>query len=237
VDATVETNLAERYDIQGYPELIFFINGEPIEYTGQRSELEIIVWIDKKIGPILKKVQTVEELENVINSNEVVVVLFSDLKDSKAVTVFKKVTSGFKEVVFALALSDTLRAHFKVETVNNVVLFKKFDEGRNDCNCEVNEDNLKNFVERNRFPNVMVFNDKSDEKIFGEGITTFFLFLGKEQEDSKGAKDALVIASEKLKGKIAMCISYFSHDLGQKLAEYIGLTEQEVPTVKFLVFS
>jgi len=233
VDTTVETNLAERYDIQGYPTLKFFIDGEPIEYTGLRSEFEIIVWIDKKTGPILKEVQIVEELENVINGNEVVVVLFSDLKDSEAVTVFKRVAYRFEEVVFVLAQSETLRAHYKVETVNNVVLFKKFDEGRNDCNCEINEDSLKNFVEINQFPTVMVYNEKSAKRIFGEGITTFFLFLGKEQEDSKGAKDALVVASEKLKGKIAMCISYFSNDLGQGLAEYFGLTEQEVPKVKF----
>ena len=233
IDATAEAKLAERYEIQGYPSIKFFINGEPIDYNGQRSELEIIVWIDKKTGPILKEVQSVEELEKVTTINEVVVVLFSDNGDSEAVTVFKKVAYSFEDVVFVLVLSDSLRAHYKVETVNSVVMFKKFDEGRNDCNCEVNEDNLKNFVERNQFPVVMVFSDKTAEKIFGEGITTFFLFLGKEQERSKGAKEALQVASENLKGKIAMCISYFSDDLGQKLAEYIGLTEEEAPTVKF----
>jgi len=231
VDATAEAKLAERFEVQGYPTLKFFINGEPIEYTGGRTDLEILLWIDKKTGPVLKDVASVEDLEKLTASNDVVVVLFADSTESEAAGVFKTVAYGFEDVLFALSVSDAMRAYYSVETVNSVVLFKKFDEKRNDCHCEVNEDNVRNFVERNQYPVVMNFDDKSAEKIFGEGLTTLFLFLGKDAENGKKARVALYEVAEKLKGKILMCISFFSDELGQRLAEYIGLSDEETPVV------
>lgn len=235
VDATAEGKLAERFEIQGYPTIKFFINGEPIDYTGGRTDLEMMIWIDKKTGPILKDVSSVEDLEKLTSSNDVVVVLFGDSADSEATSVFKKVAYAFEDVLFALSVNDAVRSHYAVEGVNSVVLFKKFDEKRNDCNCEVNEDNVRNFVERNQFPTVMTFNDKSAEKIFGEGITTLFLFLGKDVEGGKTARVALDGISEKLKGKILMCVSHFEEELGQRLAEYIGLSDEDTPCVRILL--
>ena len=38
VDATVEKELAEKFQIQGFPTLKMFINGEPVDYNGERTE-------------------------------------------------------------------------------------------------------------------------------------------------------------------------------------------------------
>jgi len=42
VDATIEKELAERFDIEGFPTLKFFTSQNPIEYTGGRTEPEIV---------------------------------------------------------------------------------------------------------------------------------------------------------------------------------------------------
>ena len=34
-------------EIQGYPKLILFHNGERIDYEGQRNKLNIMNWLDK----------------------------------------------------------------------------------------------------------------------------------------------------------------------------------------------
>lgn len=34
VDATIESDLAEKFGIRGYPTLKFFKNGKPVDYTG-----------------------------------------------------------------------------------------------------------------------------------------------------------------------------------------------------------
>lgn len=46
VDATVESDLAEKFGIRGYPTLKFFKNGKPIDYSGISKLIEIkIVFI------------------------------------------------------------------------------------------------------------------------------------------------------------------------------------------------
>lgn len=42
VDCTVEKEIAAKYNVAGYPTLKFFINGDPIEFNGGRTESEIV---------------------------------------------------------------------------------------------------------------------------------------------------------------------------------------------------
>ena len=49
VDATIETDLAKRFDIRGYPTLKFFSKGKEIEdYKGGRKKDDIVKFIRQK---------------------------------------------------------------------------------------------------------------------------------------------------------------------------------------------
>lgn len=37
VDATIESELAEKFGIRGYPTLKFFKNGKPVDYSGMNN--------------------------------------------------------------------------------------------------------------------------------------------------------------------------------------------------------
>ena len=53
VDATIEGDLAQKFDVGGYPTLKFFKNHQTVglEYGGGRTKDDIITWLDKKSGP------------------------------------------------------------------------------------------------------------------------------------------------------------------------------------------
>ena len=51
LDATENKVSAEKYGIQGFPTLFFFINGNKVEYTGGRTKDTIVEWVIKKSGP------------------------------------------------------------------------------------------------------------------------------------------------------------------------------------------
>ena len=71
----------------------------------------------------------------------------------------------YDEIAFAHVFNAELRAANKA-TGTNFVLFKQFDEGRNDFTETVTFENLKKFVDTNSFATVMPFNDRAIPKIF-----------------------------------------------------------------------
>jgi len=51
VDATVETELAKRFEIRGYPTLKFFRRGQMVEdYRGGRTKTDLVTYIRGKAG-------------------------------------------------------------------------------------------------------------------------------------------------------------------------------------------
>jgi len=52
VDATAEKDLAQKYDVSGYPTLLYFVKGkEPAKYEGGRTAPEIKAWLAKRELP------------------------------------------------------------------------------------------------------------------------------------------------------------------------------------------
>ena len=50
VDATVEKNVATKYSIQGFPTLIYFTKGQPLNFDGARTKDFMITWLKKRIS-------------------------------------------------------------------------------------------------------------------------------------------------------------------------------------------
>ena len=74
VDATIEQELAQKFDVKGYPTLKFFSDGTTFEYTGGRSQDDIVSWLKKKTGPAADELKTVDELNKLKESDDVVVI-------------------------------------------------------------------------------------------------------------------------------------------------------------------
>jgi protein disulfide-isomerase A1 len=81
VDATEEKKLAERFGVQGFPTLKWFVNGKDQEYTGGRDEATIVSWIIKKTGPPSHEA-TCDELKTHIADNKFVIVHFGQETDA-----------------------------------------------------------------------------------------------------------------------------------------------------------
>lgn len=76
VDATIETQLAEKHGVRGYPTLKFYRKGVPIDYTGGRLADDIVNWLNKKTGPPAKSLLTVDEAKAFIEAHNVAIIGF-----------------------------------------------------------------------------------------------------------------------------------------------------------------
>jgi len=75
VDATVESDLAHRYSVSGYPtiKLLRGADKEPVEFTAGRMAEDFVTWLKKKTGPSAESITTVEAAKTLITKSEVVV--------------------------------------------------------------------------------------------------------------------------------------------------------------------
>ncbi|CAD6187962.1 unnamed protein product [Caenorhabditis auriculariae] len=83
VDATVETEIAKRFEIQGYPTLKFWKDSQgPTDYDGGRDEQGIVEWVQMRVDPNYKPpaeevvTLTTENFDEFITNNELVLVEF-----------------------------------------------------------------------------------------------------------------------------------------------------------------
>lgn len=64
VDATVETSLGQKFAVQGYPTLKWFVDGVDTEYDGPREAKGIVAWIKSNTGPVVTEVDLLPQEEN-----------------------------------------------------------------------------------------------------------------------------------------------------------------------------
>ena len=77
-DATQEAALASKYGVLGYPTLKFFRAGEALDYTGGRTEPEIVEWVTKKTEPPLRQLADQSALDTFLAETDVAAVFFGE---------------------------------------------------------------------------------------------------------------------------------------------------------------
>jgi protein disulfide-isomerase A1 len=234
VDATIEKEHAGKFGVKGFPTLKFFIKGAaaPIDYEGGRTAPEIIAWLKKRTGPISVETSSVSTAEKSIADNELVGIFFGS-PTSDAFSTFTVVAGSNEDVVFLNTNEDSVKEHYGAQD-NTLILFKKFDDGKNVFTGPWNVEAAKDFITSNKFPTIMEFDQKAAQRIFGDGLSALFL-LASDNSESKSAVEAFKKAAQDLKGKITLSIAKLGEGMGSRLAEYIGVTETDCPTLRIVL--
>lgn len=227
VDATVEKKLAEKFEIQGFPTVKLFIKGQAIEYTGGRRESEVINWMRKKTGPATKTLKTVEEVEKFQKDNDVVLVYFGSNKAD--IEEFTKVARKNEDFPFGVVeAEDVIKKFSKAGTI---VLFKNFDEGKREL-TEIKEKAIDEFIDNFSAPKVMKFDEKAAQIIFGKALPAIMLYASEKSEKWGEYEKLMKSVSEKLNGKLKVVLTDIKEGMAARLAEYIGIKENELPSVR-----
>jgi len=155
--------------------LKFFTNGSPIDYTGGRTDKDIVSWIQKRVGHISTELKDQAALDKFRAENSVAVVYFGRSESDSNWNVFKQAAMTFDKLAFGHVFNAELASQERAN--ENIVLYKKFDEGRNDYNGPWNFDSLKTWIDEKSFATVIEFDDRAIEKVFQQGNPTIFLFF------------------------------------------------------------
>jgi len=237
VDATEETELAQEFGVRGYPTIKFFKGGEkesPKEYSAGRQADDIVNWLKKRTGPAVATLAEVTEAESMITDNEVAVIGFFKDAESEDAKAFIKAAESVDEIPFGMTSEDAVYSKFEVSK-DGVVLFKKFDEGRNTFDGELTKANLLAFIKANQLPLVIEFTEQTAPKIFGGEIKSHILmFVPKGSSDFQEKMDQFKKAAEGFKGKILFIFIDSDVDDNQRILEFFGLKKEECPAIRLI---
>jgi protein disulfide-isomerase A1 len=210
-----------------------FVNGAPIEFKGGRDEDGMIEWIEQKLEQETQQIESLSQLEEAMEDNQVLVLYFGEHGTAQQ-NMFDILAKNYDKLKMFATDSDEIAQEFSLEE-NSMVLFKQFDERRNDYDGEFNVNDMMNFVNAHRFASVMRFDDDAAERIFQkEKKKTIFLFMEDNEEGAK-ALAGLQEAANKLKKNILFAWSDVTDDEGERLRDFLGIRAEQAPTLRLFV--
>lgn len=208
-----------------------------LSYEGARTAEDVVAYIQKKSGPASDLLESMEELKAFVEkaeNNYVVCVFFGD-DEGEDFEVFKAVAMSQEKVLFGNVELADARAEYKVPEGVKVVLFKGFEEKRNDFAGNLDVEGLTQFVNANQLPSLIPFNDKAIQAIFQQSNTGIFLFCN-ESEESLTALENFAVVAKEFKSQVIFTFSKPNDESGlfSRLAEYVGASTNDLPNVMLM---
>lgn len=127
VDCTVQQQIAQQFEIQGYPTLKWFRNGKATEYQGPRDASGIVAWVNKKSGPPTHTLTEKAQLDAHIAAGTVVVGFFEKDSDAHKAFIAAAQSPQADTFTFVDVVSEDLIKEAG-EKVGTVKLYRSFDE-------------------------------------------------------------------------------------------------------------
>jgi protein disulfide-isomerase A1 len=215
--------------------LRLYSKGVQTEYSGGRTENDIVNWILKRVGPPSTEI-TCADINDKVKNDKLALVYFGDFSSRE-----------YTEAFLGVAQNPTVNEKFNFYHLNDkecaatngasstpaVVLFRQFDTPTvaYSGNWEVTP--IVDFMMASSVPTLIEFSEDYIEPIFGQRRPALMLFRSKSDSDS-GFSQVFKEAAEKLKGEILFVTSGVSDGIQQRLGEFIGVEEKQLPTLRIL---
>jgi len=227
VDATEQKDLAGRYGVRGYPTLKLFRNGQPMDYSGGRTADAIVAYMNKKSGPPAETLETVEAADALVEKAKVAVIGFFKDTESEEAKAFLQTAGSLDDQLFGITSSSEVFAKFEVTGDSAVVLFKKFDEGKNVLEGEMTAASVKQFVKTNAVPLVIDFNQDTAKAIFGDNNIKahFIIFTSAQDEDHEYKIHEARKVAKDYKGKMMFVVVTTDEKEHQRVLDFFNIFE------------
>ncbi|XP_066515586.1 protein disulfide-isomerase A2 [Hoplias malabaricus] len=240
VDATEEKELAEEFNVDSFPTLKFFKDGNRLdvtEFTGKRTAKGIVQWLQRRLGPSATLLKKAKDVKNLLDAHDVVVVgFFEDLEGEEA-KVFYDVAMDTVSLNFGITSSPEVFKKYDVKK-DTVVLFKKFDDKRADMplpeDSKLDKDDLITFIKNNSLELVITFSEENADKIFASKIHNhILLFINTTIESHNALLDDYRAAAAEFKGKVLFIKIDVNGEVSHVM-KYFGISASDAPVLRLI---
>ncbi|KAK9124273.1 hypothetical protein Sjap_013875 [Stephania japonica] len=227
IDATEENDLAQKYDVQGFPTIFFFVDGVHKAYNGPRTKEGIVAWIKKKTGPGVTNVTTIEDAKRILNSEEKLVVGFFDSLVGPESDELSAASRLEDDVNFYQTSSPDVAKLFHLDPKAKrpaLVMLKKEAEKLSLFDGQFVKSAIAEFVFNNKLPLVTPFTRESAAMVFENPIKKQLILFATSNNSEKFIP-VFEEAAKQFKGKlIFVFVEMDNEDFGRPVSDYFGVS-------------
>ncbi|KAI5059070.1 hypothetical protein GOP47_0025389 [Adiantum capillus-veneris] len=238
VDATEYPDLAQKYEVEGFPTILFFVNGKPKPYSYHRNREAIVTWVKKRVGPAVAKVVSINDAETILASGSTVVVAFFEKLAGPEVEEFTVAAQQEDDVLFYQIESQEIMEAFsfpKAAKAPALVLLKNASERVVFYDGIFKKDSLSEFITANKLPLVSSFNSDTATEIFESSIKKQILLFA-SPEDFQKILPIFEEAAKSFKGKIIFVhVDTSNEEAGKPIMHFFGVDAEKPMIVGFTV--
>eukprot|EP00775_Hariotina_reticulata_P003132 gene3132-3410_t len=236
VDATAESDLGQKFGVQGYPTIKWFVDGEMVsDYSGPREADGIVKWLKKKTGPAAATLADKDALATAEKDNEVLVLgYFKDFKGADY-DAFIKVAQKTEDATFVQTKEKDVAkaAGLTKHTVAVITNFEGEERTAVPVDGKITEESVTKLLNVEKMPPTIPFSDKNSQKIFNSGIDKQLLLVAKAKDlkaDAKLFKAFREVAASK-KGKLVFVTVDADGSGKDPVMNFFGLKDEDTPAV------
>jgi len=200
IDTIENDDIGKEFDIQGFPTMKWFVNGEIQEIEmNERTADGIIKWCKKKSGNPAPMVEDKEKLSDIVdNSRFAAVGFFQGEAAGEAYDAFKKAATEDGKNEYYTVTDAALAKENKVHKFPAIVFFRNFEEKRIDHTGKFTSEAILEAAKANSMRTVIEFNQENGEEIFANDLVKVLLF---GPDRSKNAEADFLKLAKEFKGK------------------------------------
>jgi len=200
VDCTVEKDLCQEHEVNGYPTVKVFKEGVPRDYEGPRKADGIVSYLRKRQLPPLSDVKH-DDVDTFKTSDRIVMMGYfkseSDAERETLLTVAKELS---EDLVFGQALDEKSHEAHGVKPPA-LVLYRKFDEEKVVYDGKMDAESIKQFIAENKMPLMDEVGPENFMKYMESGLPLAYLFLA-DDDTRKTLPDEVKPVAKEFKGKL-----------------------------------
>ena len=182
LEATEQKKVAEKFKLAGFPTLMLFNRGFPIDYKGGREKKDILAFIDAKMKVQLQRIDSVEEFEE-LKGARLAGVYYLESKDQKDIEAFRRFVLQFDNIPFAYTHNPAIRDAMNAKGKAVLIVIRNFDDGHKIVSRELpmKDTELASEFKKVRFGYVMEYNDDVASRVDEEKKPTLYLFTANKR--------------------------------------------------------
>ncbi|KAL9656022.1 hypothetical protein ABK040_007642 [Willaertia magna] len=228
VNGDEASELMQKFEIQGFPTLKLFKNGELFrDYDGERSAEAIASWLVKKTGPIAVPIENEAALDKLRSEVKTIIVGVVSSKDSENYKNFIKAAEAkeLEDFTFAEVVGTGLNSKLGVSG-ESVVVIRDFSA---DNAVSTDFDNIVSFVQANGYPLVDEVSGQTFQRFVDKGLPVAVLFYSYTNDAAKKAEhnDLLNQVATELQGKVS--VGYSDADVYGEQLTIMGGDKTKLP--------